>query len=277
METTYTIETHGDPLGTVTRLVEYIWQEAKLDGIFVSADTLDEQQAGQHLLDQPEQLQKFNPLFDWTRKEVWSYIRDNDLPYNALHDAGFANRQAFAPIDAAALRQYRFFARLGFFGVEQHSARGAAQFIRAATALLAQPNTSLWLTPQGRFADVREQSPQFKAGLGHLPARIERAVFVPLALEYVFWEERKAEVLARFGAPEIISGNKLSPQEWTHHFEQRLQATQAALAIEAQQRQPADFRTLVHSRSGVGFAYDAWRALRAKLTGQPFHREHGDL
>jgi len=194
-----------------------------------------------------------------------------------LQNACFTNRQAFAPIDAAALRQYRFFARLGFFGVEQHSARGAAQFIRAATALLAQPNTSLWLTPQGRFADVREQSPQFKAGLGHLPARLERAVFVPLALEYVFWEERKAEVLARFGAPEIISGNGSSPKEWTHHFEQRLQANQAALAIEAQRRQPADFRTLVHSRSGVGFAYDAWRALRAKLTGQPFHREHGDL
>ncbi|MGZ8212012.1 MAG: phosphoadenylyl-sulfate reductase [Burkholderiales bacterium] len=36
-------------------------------------------------------LQKFNPLFDWTRKEVWSYIRDHDLPYNALHDTGFAS------------------------------------------------------------------------------------------------------------------------------------------------------------------------------------------
>jgi phosphoadenosine phosphosulfate reductase len=36
-------------------------------------------------------LQKFNPLFDWTRKDVWSYIRDNDLPYNALHDQGFAS------------------------------------------------------------------------------------------------------------------------------------------------------------------------------------------
>ena len=36
-------------------------------------------------------LQKFNPLFDWTRKDVWSYIRDNGLPYNALHDEGYAS------------------------------------------------------------------------------------------------------------------------------------------------------------------------------------------
>jgi phosphoadenosine phosphosulfate reductase len=31
-------------------------------------------------------LAKFNPLADWTEKEVWQYIRDNGVPYNALHD-----------------------------------------------------------------------------------------------------------------------------------------------------------------------------------------------
>jgi phosphoadenosine phosphosulfate reductase len=36
-------------------------------------------------------MQKFNPLFDWTRAEVWSYIRDGGLPYNALHDEGYAS------------------------------------------------------------------------------------------------------------------------------------------------------------------------------------------
>lgn len=36
-------------------------------------------------------LQKFNPLFDWTRAEVWAYIRSNEVPYNALHDRGYAS------------------------------------------------------------------------------------------------------------------------------------------------------------------------------------------
>ena len=31
-------------------------------------------------------LQKFNPLLDWTNAEVWEYIRQNDVPYNKLHD-----------------------------------------------------------------------------------------------------------------------------------------------------------------------------------------------
>lgn len=31
-------------------------------------------------------LEKFNPLADWTEKEVWAYIRLHEVPYNALHD-----------------------------------------------------------------------------------------------------------------------------------------------------------------------------------------------
>ncbi|MGE0451194.1 MAG: phosphoadenylyl-sulfate reductase [Vicinamibacterales bacterium] len=34
-------------------------------------------------------LVKFNPLSYWTSKQVWSYIRSNDVPYNPLHDRGF--------------------------------------------------------------------------------------------------------------------------------------------------------------------------------------------
>ena len=31
-------------------------------------------------------LTKFNPLAEWSEKEVWEYIRGNDVPYNELHD-----------------------------------------------------------------------------------------------------------------------------------------------------------------------------------------------
>jgi len=32
---------------------------------------------------------KLNPLADWSESEVWEYIRDRDVPYNALHDQGY--------------------------------------------------------------------------------------------------------------------------------------------------------------------------------------------
>ncbi len=36
--------------------------------------------------DEEHGLQKFNPLLDWTNAEVWQYIKQNDVPYNKLHD-----------------------------------------------------------------------------------------------------------------------------------------------------------------------------------------------
>src|SRR5574343_991009 len=36
--------------------------------------------------DEGNGLIKFNPLSEWTEKEVWAYIRLNKVPYNALHD-----------------------------------------------------------------------------------------------------------------------------------------------------------------------------------------------
>lgn len=34
-------------------------------------------------------MTKFNPLADWSEEDVWTYLRDNKVPYNALHDQGY--------------------------------------------------------------------------------------------------------------------------------------------------------------------------------------------
>ena len=34
---------------------------------------------------------KAAPLADWTEKDVWRYIAANDVPYNPLHDRGYAS------------------------------------------------------------------------------------------------------------------------------------------------------------------------------------------
>ncbi len=41
--------------------------------------------------DPDHELQKFSPLTDWSNGEVWKYIRAFDVPYNALHDEGYAS------------------------------------------------------------------------------------------------------------------------------------------------------------------------------------------
>ena len=43
------------------------------------------------VVDQDHRLVKINPLFDWTRDQVFSFIREHGVPYNSLHDRGFAS------------------------------------------------------------------------------------------------------------------------------------------------------------------------------------------
>lgn len=39
--------------------------------------------------DEKRSMHKLNPLAEWTEKDLWARIHENDLPYNALHDAGY--------------------------------------------------------------------------------------------------------------------------------------------------------------------------------------------
>jgi phosphoadenosine phosphosulfate reductase len=39
--------------------------------------------------DEANGLLKINQLADWSQEDVWQYIRENDVPYSALHDRGY--------------------------------------------------------------------------------------------------------------------------------------------------------------------------------------------
>jgi phosphoadenosine phosphosulfate reductase len=47
--------------------------------------------APKHEWDAARGVWKFNPLADWSDKEVWRYVQDHDLPYHPLHDRGYAS------------------------------------------------------------------------------------------------------------------------------------------------------------------------------------------
>lgn len=177
-----------------------------------------------------------------------------------LAEEFFPGRPTYAPMAAAALQRYSFFKRLGFFSVETGTVRGAANFLRTSAAILAQPGNMLFLTPQGEFADVRALL-VFAPGLERLAARMPEVQFLPLAIEYTFWEERKPEVLLAFGA---AGTDQLGP-------------AQARLAAAAQRRQPNEWQVLLRAKSGVNWPYDLWRWTRARLRGERSASEHSRL
>jgi phosphoadenosine phosphosulfate reductase len=41
--------------------------------------------------DASHELWKANPIADWSDEDCWVYVRDRGLPYNALHDQGYAS------------------------------------------------------------------------------------------------------------------------------------------------------------------------------------------
>lgn len=199
----------------------------------------------------------------------------------------FAGRTPRAPIDAQMLARHRFFAKLGFFGIEPGTRRGAVDFLRAADPILRRPGTVLWLTPQGRFADVRERPAAFQPGLGHLALRGTGAVTQAMAGEYVFWEEKQPEILLAFGdsielplhrarQSEASGHGGTTAEDWTRRFAASLVELQDRLAKAAIRRDPAEFRVLLRGRGSVSFFYDTWRRLRARWRGDSFQIEHGN-
>jgi UDP-sulfoquinovose synthase len=46
-------------------------------------------QLGERMWDAENGLHKFNPMIDWTAEQLWAYIHDHSIPYNALHDKGY--------------------------------------------------------------------------------------------------------------------------------------------------------------------------------------------
>ena len=181
----------------------------------------------------------------------------------------FPNREHFAPIDAAMLQKYRFFAKLGFFGVEPGTARGGRQFLRTASAICNDPGTLLWITAEGRFNDIRTRPVSLRPGLAHLLRHGGKdAVVLPLAIEYAFWEERFPEVLCRFGSA--------TPNDASNAIlEDAMSRTQDALAVDVMSRDPSRFATILGGAVGVGGVYDVWRRLKARLTGKTFDAAHG--
>ncbi|EKV28166.1 Acyltransferase domain protein [Caenispirillum salinarum AK4] len=188
----------------------------------------------------------------------------------------FPDRPGFGPIDAEALERYRFMARIGLFGIERDSRRGAATFLRESRGVLARRDAMLWVTAEGHFTDARTRPVSLRPGIAHLAARVPNALLVPLAVEYPFWDERTPEALCRFGPPiDPRAASGRSVESWRAVLEDALASQMDLLADAARSRDPARFDTLIGGTVGVGGVYDLWRRGRAWLGGRRFHAGHG--
>jgi 1-acyl-sn-glycerol-3-phosphate acyltransferase len=187
----------------------------------------------------------------------------------------FPGRPAFFPMDAAALEKYRFMRKLGVFGIEQESARGAVRFLRTAKEVLESPSHMLWMNAPGRFADVRERPVPLAPGAVRLAEIAPDALIGTLAFDYTHWTEKRGEALAGFGPAVPAAELAALPREARlAALREMLTGTMDRLAEDAMSRDPMRFRTILEGRSGVGGVYGLAQYARAMLRGERFDPRH---
>lgn len=208
-----------------------------------------------------------------------------------VHRRLMKRHRLYAPMDASALKRYRIFNRMGFYGIEQNSHRGAVEFLHRSLQILRQPAATVALTPEGTFRDVRDRRGELMPGLAHLAHAVEstqppasersasRCVWmVPVALEYCYWEERLPECLCWFGEPLCTHWGlqTASKPQWQQVLVSRLRAAQDDLAAASIARDETKFEMLLSGRTGTSRIYDAARRAFSRWRGQPVQLSHGE-
>jgi 1-acyl-sn-glycerol-3-phosphate acyltransferase len=184
----------------------------------------------------------------------------------------------YAPMDEQALAKYAFFRPMGMFPVQKNTVRGAIQLLRAGQQIFERKQSVLWLTPEGEFCDPRQPRASFKGGLAALLRLSPEVCLLPLAVEYVFWDERLPEILIQCGEPiKINNCDKYDEAAISIRSSAALTEAQAELAELAVRRDPGNFETLLAGVAGVSFFYDLWQRLRYTARGRKYEPEHGEL
>ena len=188
------------------------------------------------------------PLIIYMNHPSWWDV----LPMFLLQVMLLPRRVLYAPSEAVALSYGRMLPQLGFFPVEKGTLRGTRQFLKDCGTVLAQPDSVLCITPEGQFRDNRIRPIELERGLAALLSRTSGAItVVPLAIEYVFWESKRPELLTSWGEPiRVEDAGSRSIDEWQTVLTESLTSAMDELAELSQRRDAWRFRSLVQGRMG---------------------------
>ena len=179
-----------------------------------------------------------------------------------VHGVFLRQRTLRAPMDAAQLERFRFFTRLGTFGIDPDN---PASLDRMAGYLKRyftdDPGPTLWINPQGRFADAREQV-EVRPGVARIAAEAESPRVIAIAMEYTFWLDQKPELLIR---AEPVETERTNTPGWLRAIRSAMERNAEALAKLAIARDPNGFEHLIGgAETKINPVYDLWLKLRGK-------------
>lgn len=177
------------------------------------------------------------------------------------------SRTIAAPMDRAELKRFFFMRWLGVYGIDPDDPAILAPMTDYVIERFhRESRLTLWITPQGRFADVRAPL-EIRPGAAAIAARAAEEFggvsVLSAAIEYAFWEDQRPEVFIRFSRCESPQTNSLAG--WHRTIVRTMQSNAQALAERVIARDPAAFTILLgRAAPRIHPLYDAF----LKATGQ---------
>ncbi len=177
------------------------------------------------------------------------------------------DRSPIAPMEAEQLRRFGFFRRLGIFGIDPDAPDALRRTAGHIARRFAEDRRRvLWITPQGRFTDARDDAP-LRPGAAAIAASTEGALVIALAVEYAFWQDQRPEVFlaaAQVEPPEGAGFRRTTPG-WHRALTAALRGVRARLAESVVARNPDAFEALLGGDAArINPLYDLWLRLRGR-------------
>ena len=180
-----------------------------------------------------------------------------------LHRRHFPDRDNLAPMDAHELRRFRILRKLGIFGIDPDDPAAMEAMGAYVQQRLAQmPRSSVILTPQGRFVDVRQSVVPRPGAAALLAARPDMDAW-SVAIEYAFWTDARPEVFLRVQRVQRPMDARVPT--WQRSLQQAMESNRLALSDAVQSRDPQRFRVMLGGDDArVNPVYDLWLRLSGR-------------
>jgi 1-acyl-sn-glycerol-3-phosphate acyltransferase len=158
-----------------------------------------------------------------------------------------AGWDGYVMMEERNLARYPFLRRIGAFSVRRGEAASSLETLRYARGLLRQPDTAVFVFPEGEHRPPGELPLRLERGIETL-ARMSEVRCLPVSIRYAFFEHERPDVLLDVGAPHP----PLRLRDYQQRLEERVLALQSVTRLDG-------FHRLLEGRRGVAERWDAVR------------------
>ncbi len=132
-------------------------------------------------------------------------------------------REIYLMMLDSQLSKYKFFARVGAYGIEPGDKKKVLKSLAYTVELMQKLNTMVCIFPQGELFPWGKRPLNFKKGIELIIKKYSQPVnILPLAMRTEYIGEQRAEVFFLFGKNYIVNTQNFHGSNWLEEIEEKL-------------------------------------------------------